>query len=411
MRVFEFDAMDLAGRTHTGRLEVDTRAAALAALHDRALVPVDLRVLRNAPARGSTRRRLEFRWTRAATLLSVRELGLVAESLGALLQAGLNVDRALGIARSLAEAEPGRALLTRVAEAVRAGQSLTSAWAASGQPLPRYFLSMVEAGESSGRLPQALSRLAELIRYQLEIRERVRSALTYPAILCAVVLLTLGLLLGFVLPRFEALFEESEAAIPWVTQVVMGAGRFVADYGLVLALVAAVAVGAGVRSLRSASGRRRVDGWLLRSRLTLGLVGALNTARVFQALATLLASGMTLSSAMRVAKGTLDNTVLREAFQAATTRVNAGEAFGEALADTRVFPGVAVQLARVGEETGQLPDMLSSASTLLERDARARLERLLTALVPAVTIAMGLIVAALVGSVLIGLLSLNDLAG
>jgi general secretion pathway protein F len=221
---------------------------------------------------------------------------------------------------------------------------------------------------------------------------------------------TLFVLLMFVLPRFEQLFSESEAPLPWSTQFVLGLGRLTADYWWALLLALTLATAAIVLWLKSTHGRYQYDRWLVRTRLALGLPAALNTARLLRTVGSLCKNGMPLSQALRISRGTVANSYLLNALTEITRQVQAGEAFSVAFARAGCFPAVAVQLSRVGEETGRLEELLQSAAAVLEEEAHRMLERLLSLVVPLLTIGMGLLVAALIGSVLIGLLSINDLA-
>jgi len=286
----------------------------------------------------------------------------------------------------------------------------TEALRKSNVALPIYFFSMVEAGELGGSLPQTLARVAELLKKNLDVKERIQSALIYPLILACVVLATLVILIAFVLPRFRTLFAESEAPLPWSTQAVLGIGEFASQYGWLLAGMAACALMVAQRCVASTDGRQRIDQWLLKSRFTFGLPAAIDTARMLRTLSTLLLNGVPLPAALRVSQGTLVNSCLRAALLRVTTNVSAGEEFSTSLATARVFPSEAVQLARVGEETGRLHELLSEAATILETSAERVLERLLAVMVPMLTIVMGLVVAGLIGSVLVGLLSINDIA-
>jgi general secretion pathway protein F len=182
------------------------------------------------------------------------------------------------------------------------------------------------------------------------------------------------------------------------------------DYWWALAGIAIGSTMAMITWLRSSAGHLRFDAWLLTSRATLGLPAAIATARLFRTLSTLSANGLPLPSALRVARGTAGNRRLLEALAVVGREVQSGEAFSTALFRANVFPMVAVQLTRVGEEIGKLDTMLLSAANVLDEEAQLRLERLLTLFVPLLTVFMGLVVAALIGSVLIGLLSINDLA-
>lgn len=406
-----YRAVDRGGASHTGELVSSSRVAALESLGRQGLTPLELRESTSPQRAGSAVSSLRRGWKWGARgALSPREVLAFTQSLAALLTAGLTIDRALQISASLAPRSNARKLTEKLLEHVRAGGALSEAIDASGQPVPSYYVSMVNAGEAGGTLPGTLTRLAELMRRQVEVRERIRSALVYPSLLAGVVLATLVILLTFVLPRFETLFADSEVTLPLSTRMVLATGHFMAHYWWALGGVAVVGAASFFTWLRSNSGRSRFDTWLLTSRVTLGLPSAISTARLFRTLSTLSANGLPLPSALRVARGTAGNRRLLEALAVVGREVQSGEAFSAALSRANVFPMIAVQLTRVGEETGHLDEMLLSAANVLDEEAQLRLERLLSLIVPLLTVFMGLVVAGLIGSVLIGLLSINDLA-
>lgn len=410
MPIFKFEAVDIHGAAQAGELECATRASALDSLQRRGLTPVSLQ-------EGATNRHESFvqlrellSWKRRQGTITAAEVVSLTESLAALTRAGLAVDRALGITANLTTGKGARTFLSTLSRSVRSGRSVAESLAATRQPLPSYFIGMVEAGEAGGSLPQTLSRLAELLRKQHDVRERIRSALTYPALLAAIVVLTVILLLTFVLPRFQALFAESDAPLPWATRAVLAVGAFVSAYWWLLLLIGMAVLGASVAWIRSAAGRERLDAWLLSTRVTFGLPAAIDTARLLRTLSALLSNGVHIGNALRIARETLSNTRLRRGLDEASRRIKAGESTSMALEAAAVFPAHAVQLARVGEETGRLEELLLEAAVILEAESAVRLERLLTFLVPALTIGMGGIIAGLIGAVLIGLLSVNELA-
>lgn len=411
MALFHYQAVDAQGTTRSGQVESGSRGAALELLHRQGLVPTsvsegDAAVITRSPL---TRLRERLASTSRSRLTN-EDLVALTQSLAALLKAGLTIDRALAITANLNQRPHARAFLTELGRSVRGGRSFADALDGSAVVLPAYYIGMVQAGELGGTLGTTLARLGELLRKQHEIRERVRSALIYPGILAAVVAITVVLLLAFVLPRFGALFAESEVALPWSTRAVLAVGTFVSSYWWALALAACALVTAAVLFARSPHGRERIDTWLLNSRWTLGLPAAIDTARLLRTLSLLLTSGVALATALRIGRATLTNTRLRAGLDAAARLIKEGASASNALAEVRVFPAHAVQLARVGEETGRLEELLLEAATILEAQSQTSLERLLTLLVPMLTITMGLIVAALIGSVLVGLLSINDLA-
>ena len=412
MAAFQYQAIDAHGRNIEGELTAASRNDALLQLASRGLVPVELRdgaAAAGAPSQPPQRLARSWKFLRTPRFGSA-QLVQVTQALGSLVRAGLTIDRALGIAANLSTDAASREFLEDVGKRVRAGATFAQAIAASGRPMPGYFVSMVEAGEAGGALASTLIRLGELLKRQQQIRQRITSALVYPLILVSVVLLTLVVLLAFVLPRFEQLFVESEAPLPLATRIVLALGRFVADYGIYLVIVTAIGVTLGVRWLRSPAGRLTLHRWALRTRLLLGLPATIDTGRLLRTLSTLLGNGLPLPSALKVARGTLGNLALRSALDDVARSVKAGERLNVALAAHREFPPVAAQLARVGEETGKLDELLLSAAEYLEDSSSTLLDRLLSLMVPVLTVGMGLIVAGLIGSVLVGLLSVNDLA-
>lgn len=412
MGAFSYRAVDSAGVLHTGEFTSVSRTGALETLNRQGLLPLSLD---EGPTEWSAARQqgqpalTHFRYKRRGQAGS-RELLTLTQSLASLLKAGLTIDRALQITAALAQRPSSRQMAENLLRAVRSGKTLSASLAASGQRLPPYYVSMVDAGELGGSLPEALARLTELMSRQSETRERIHSALVYPALLGGVVLITMVVLLMFVLPRFEQLFAESEAPLPWSTRFVLGLGRLTADYWWAFLLATALITVTFVTWLKSTPGHHRFDRWLLHTRLTLGLPAALNTARLLRTVGSLCKNGLPLSQGLRIARGTVTNRYLLDALAEVTREVQAGEAFSVAFARAGCFPAVAVQLSRVGEETGQLEELLQSAARVLEEEAHQMLERLLSLVVPLLTIGMGLVVAGLIGSVLIGLLSINDMA-
>lgn len=410
MPLFQYEAVDVRGAPQAGDLECGTRTAALELLQQRGLTPLCV-AERSTAVRESFLRRLRQAGPGSlSATVSPGEIVSLTQSLAALLNAGLTIDRALGIMANFSGKGPLRNVLAELGKTVRAGRSFAEALAASRLVLPAYYVGMVQAGEVGGSLAQTMLRLAELLRKQQEVRERIRSALIYPALLGGVVLITIILLLTYVLPRFEELFAESEAPLPWPTRAVLAAGSFLSSYWWLIGSAGAAALVLALRFLRMPQGRRWCDAWLLRSPLTFGLPLSIEMARVLRTLGTLLANGVQIGSAMRIGRATLVNTVLQHGFDQAARRVKAGQSLSAALSAAGVFAAQAVQLVRVGEETGRLEQMLLEAATILEADSSTRLERLLALIVPALTVVMGLLIAGLIGSVLIGLLSVNDLA-
>jgi general secretion pathway protein F len=224
------------------------------------------------------------------------------------------------------------------------------------------------------------------------------------------ILLTVVLVLTVVLPKFRSLFAESQVQLPWATRGVLALGDFVGNYGW---YCAAVIVLGGVtlrRTWKDPIRGPQLDLWLVQARWTFGLIAKTQTSRFLRTLGTLARSGVPLPQATDVALGMLQNRALLSAAKQVHEQLKEGQDLSVLLDRARVFPKAAVQLARVGEETGRLDELLIEAADTLDRESQGTLDRLLSILVPIITIVMGAVVAALIASVLVGILSLNDLA-
>lgn len=404
MTTYRFKAVDRAGVPRSGELEAGSQSAVIEQLSARGLVATEVR---SGASRWPTWLTEPVRLRRRVT---ARELLMITQELAALLRAGLNLDRALAIVRRLAGRVPVRAFLDTLLERLRAGQSFAESLAAERDVVPGHYVSLVRAGELGGSLPEVMTRLTDFLRRSQEIRERVRSALIYPCILAGVVFLTLIVVLTVVLPRFEALFAVAEAPLPLATRVVLAIGTTLSSYGWLLMLIILAAALVVWRRLRSPEGRVRFDRFLLRSRWTAGLPSRIGSARFLRTVGTLTANGLPLPTAVRVASDAIDNRALHAAAHQLATGLQEGKSLSVLLDAVGDFPKLAVQLARVGEETGKLADMIVEAADMLDREANQTIDRLLTLLVPTLTIGTGLIVALVIGSVLIGILSVNELA-
>jgi general secretion pathway protein F len=387
-----------------GRLESASQSAAVFELGRRQLLPVELHVTDvRFPAWLTQSVRLRAR-------LSTRDLVTLTQGLGSLLKAGLVLDRALHIIGESSQRRALRDLCGDLERRVRAGEHLSHALNEHAKLFPSYFIPMVHAGELGGSLAEGLHRLAAFVERAAAVRERIVGSLIYPAMLTGMILVTVVLVLTVVLPRFRTLFQESQVQLPWATRGVLALGDFVATYGWLCLAVAVVASFAVCRAWRDPVRGPRLALALVRSRWTFGLIAKTQTSRYLRAIGTLARSGVPLPEAAGVAIGMLQNRALLRAAREVHTQLKEGHELSTLLDRARIFPKAAVQLARVGEESGRLDELLIEAADTLDRESQGTVERLLSVMVPSITIIMGTIVAGLIASVLVGILSLNDLA-
>jgi general secretion pathway protein F len=327
-----------------------------------------------------------------------------------MLRAGLALDNALRVLIDMSHKPSVAALVQGILDAVKGGTPLSRALAAHRDLFSDFYINMVRSGEVSGQMSAVLDRLVEHMERQRALRESVISATIYPAILLGVAVLSLVAMLGFVVPQFEKLFTDMGDALPMPTRLVMGMGHAFKQYGHVNAVLA---VGGGLlvlRWLRSPAGRQ----WWQSRLLRLPLIGAL--ARKYQltlfarSLGTLLGNGVPMLTALHIATDTVSNAVLHQGLAKVAPIVKEGGRVVQAISVTGIFEPLAINLIRVGEETGRIGPMMLELSNILNREVETGIKRLLTLVEPALILVLGVLIAAIIVSILLGILSVNDLA-
>jgi general secretion pathway protein F len=345
-----------------------------------------------------------------ASGLRRQELANFTRELAIMLDAGQDLDRAL---RFVVETAPN-ARVGRVTEqlrnAVRDGSSLASALAKHPKSFPPLFVGMVRAGEAGGRLAPTLDRLAELLENQRRLAATVKSAMIYPALLTVAAIGSITLMLTEVLPQFVPLFEQSGAKLPSSTRAFIEAGDFLTNYGLFI-LLGVVGLFLALRQvLRQPGVRLLLDRLVLRLPVAGNLVREVLAARFTRTIGTLIQNGVALIPALSMVRDPLGNLAAREAVDDAIASAKSGVGLTRTLAKSGVFPARTTHLLRLGEENAQLGAMALRAAEIHEEKTRISVQRLVSLLVPAITIIMGVAVAGIIASLLTAMLSLNDIA-
>lgn len=405
MALFRYEAVAASGELVAGEMEAQTQDAVVERLHALGYVPI-----RAETSRG--RKLVQF-LTQPLTLRQGSKLGglvLLTQQLATMLEAGLPLDRAIEIAQGVIKGRAGQASLRAILELVRSGTSLADAMAAQGKLFPAYYLGMIRAGEASNSLPVTLQRLAELLERSNAAREQVKSALIYPSVVVATGAGSIAVLFGFVIPRFRPLFEQSGTSIPASTQALLAVSDGVHDYGWLILAAIVCATLAGYRYVKSPEGQRHWHDWVLRWPLIGELIIKGELSRFGYTLGTLLQNGVSPLAALGIAQGALSNVTLRTAMSSVVESVKEGKGLSQPLSQISFVPPLAVQMTRVGEETARLDDMLLKIGVIYERDAKRSVERMLALMIPGITIALGVTVALVIGSIMTAVLSVYDLA-
>lgn len=408
-----YKASSRTGALQTGTLQAQSREAVLRRLRSQGLMPLHIEEAQPGQAAGVASPGGHA--TRAAVVRrdpapGYRDVLTVTTELSTMLRAGLPLDRALKVLIGMNDRPRLRALLVDILDGVKGGKGLSQALQPHQPLFGDFYINMVRAGETSGHLAEVLTRLTEYLERSKAVRSSLVSALTYPAILVVVALISVVVMLGFVVPQFELLFSEMGEALPWPTQFIIGAGDFVIHYGLHVLIVLGV-IGVLLQRWRDTPrGRLRWDGQLLRLPLFGAVLLKYEVSRFARTMGTLLGNGVSILHALDVAADTVGNSRLRDSLARIKPDIKQGGRLSATLEQTGLFTPMVIQMTQVGEETGRLDEMLLEVARVYDDEVQTGVKRALTLLEPLLILVLGAVIAAIIVSILLGILSVNDLA-
>ena len=402
MTQFSYKAVSDAGEMLQGQMEAGSVEEVIGRLQDQGHTPIEARPADGSSAGGGVAalfRRGPF---------SGDQLAQFTHQLATLLGAGQPLDRALSILLDLPEGEHAKRLVERVRDRVRGGNTLSSSLDEEHGVFPKLYVSLVRAGEAGGSLEETLRRLADYLERAQQLRGSIVNALIYPAFLMVGVLGSLILLLAYVVSQFVPIFQDMQVPIPFITRAVLALGNALHAWWWLLALLVAGGVFTWRARLRDPQARLAWHTRLLGLRLLGPLLLKVETARIARTLGTLLKNGVPLLGALTIARQVTGNRALDQALLDAHEQVKGGSGLSLALGQSKLFPRLAMQMVQVGEEAGQLDVMLLKVADTFELESKRAIDRLLAALVPALTIVMTVMVAFIMAAILLPLLSLTS---
>lgn len=397
MPAYRFSAIDADGRAASGLLDADSPRLVRQHLRERGLIALTVEPVTS----------LETGRGRA---LSAARVSLMLGQLASILRAGVPLARALEVCLEASDEPRTRQALAALKADVLAGFALSDAMARQPRLFDAFCVAVVRAGEKSGLIDQVIERLALFLERRATLSQKIRLALVYPALLCAVSLAIILALLQFVIPQVASVFAHNKQALPLVTRVLLGAADFLKSTGLVVLPTLAVAGWGLTKWLRgSAPGRARAE----RAVLALPAIGRIlrdgDIARTTSTLALLAGSGVPLTAALTAAREVASLASTKSAMAQVSEAVEEGSPLARALAQTGAFPPLLVLLATSGEESGRLPAMLDEAASRLDEAVRLRVDTVVRLFEPAVVLVMGAMVLFIVLAVLLPIFEMNQL--
>ncbi len=401
MPEYLYKATTLSGQTVEGSMEGRDEKAVVENLHQLGYIPIRLSSAEEKGGAG--------RFSVWPQRVGVRSLLIFTQEFSTLVSAGLPLDRSLEILGSLTENRRLRETVRDILKQIQGGSSLADALSQYPRIFSRLYVNMIKAGESGGFLDAILSRLARYLQSTKEIKDYLISVMIYPIILTLVSGLSITILVTFVIPRFAKIFADMGQAIPLPTQLMLLVSQGVRDYwwaGLGILVLCYFSL-----KFYTQNEERRLqwDGFKLRWIGVGNLIKKIEVARFCRTLGTLLQSGVPILPALNLVREISQNLAVSRSIAHLHDRLREGKAVSKSLAETDIFPPLAVHMIGVGEETGRLDEMLNKVADTYEENVQTTVKRFVSLLEPLIILVMGVVVGFIVISMLLAIFSINEI--
>ena len=343
--------------------------------------------------------------------VSVREMSVFCRQFESVLNAGVTVVEALDMLSEQTENKPFANAIAEVRDSVQRGETLAVAMAEHPKIFPNLMVQMVAAGESSGGLDKAFSRVGSQFEKEAHLKGLIIKSAIYPVILILVIIVVVAIMMIKIVPTFTSQFDEVGGKLPGITLAVMAVSDFfVHSWYFIVAIIAGIAI--FIHAWKKTEGGAHILGKFI---LKVPLVGPLSiktaSSRMTRTLSTLMGSGVQLVDALGLVTEMMGNAVVKQALKDATEEVSRGIPLSKPLADSGVFPPMVYHMIEIGEETGNMEDMLDKVAAYYDEEVESATEALLAAMEPLIIIVMAVIVVPIVLAIMMPMYSLYDSIG
>lgn len=408
MGAFRYQAINTSGKVVKGTMEGDTERQIRGLLRQQKLKPLEVKKTASNDKVSNN-----VSWFSAqkhfSTRISVKDLTLFTRQLSSLVQSGMPLAESLQAVAKQTRKDSVKDIVLQVRSRVLEGRSLAQALADYPRTFDSMYRAMVNAGEQSGFLGPVLERLSEYAETSHAARQKLTSAMVYPVILAFMCVAIVVILMVLVVPQLITVFERAKQALPWATQVVIGASNFLQNYG-VFCLIAIVGLIFFTRWwMRSPQNLRRWHQMLLKLPVVSHIVVQADSSRFANTLSMLINSGVPLLNSLRISNQTMGNIILREKVEQAAISVQEGSSLHKALDNTDVFPPLMVQMAASGEANGTLSEQLSYSANSQQRELDLQLSTALSIVEPVTISVMGVIVGFIMYGIVIAIANMSGL--
>ncbi len=402
MAVFEFKGIDKNGKDIKGIRNSDTESQLKSLLSNEGIFVTSIKSVKQ---KNNARKSSMFQ-----KKVTSEDLSIMTKQLSVLIRSGITLVESLTALIEQTEDENFKMILSQVKQEVNEGTAFADALRKHPKIFSNLYVSMIQAGESSGTLDIVLDRLSEFTVKQAKLKRKVISSLAYPVIMVFISVLVVGALFVFVIPKITALFVKMKTALPPITNFLISISNFMASYWLLMILFIVVAVILFKKWIATPDGRKKFDEFKLNMPVFGSIIRMNAIARFSTTLATLLKNGVPLLTAFKIVKNVVDNTVIQEAIEEASLAIKEGESIAKPLKKSGYFPAIVTHMIAIGEKSGQLEEMLENIGESYESQVENKLSALTTILEPIIIVMLGGVVLVVVMAIMMPLMKMNQLA-
>ena len=418
MPLFAYSAVDAQGKTHQGTLEANSAADAAAAIKKKGQFPTNISETTAAASGKAAGKGFSFKFSLGGGggtgKVPSKTLTVFTRQLSTLISAGLPLLRSL---RTLGKQEKDanlKKIMAGLSESVEGGTTFSEALTQHPKAFNKLYVNMVKAGELGGVLEIVLTRLAEFAEKSQRIKGKVTSAMVYPLVVLTIAVGIVTFLMLFIVPKFEAIFKDMLGGrpLPFITQMIMDLSRFIQGNFILIAAAIIVAVVAARFAMKMPGVAATVDNYKLKIPLFGDMLTKTSVARFSRTLGTLVSSGVPILQALNITRDTAGNLRVSKAVESIHDNVKEGESMVTPMEASGIFPPMVVSMVQVGEETGQLPDMLTKVADVFEEEVDNAVSGLTSLLEPVMIVLLALVVGTIVVALFLPLITIiQDLTG
>jgi type II secretory pathway component PulF len=399
--LFTYKAIDQHNASREGTVEASTVDAAIITVQKRGYTVVSIEPV----AENTSPLAIEFNWFQS---ISNKDIVILSRQIATLFEAQVSALRVFRLLATEAENPQLQKVLASIADDLQAGSSISRALSAHPDVFTPFYVSMVRSGEETGSLDKAFVYLADYLDRMYQVVTKARNAMVYPIFVVGTFVLVMGLMFTMVIPRISQILTESGQELPIYTKIVIAISDFLATYIGIIGLLAAIGGFFLWRFLRTEVGKRAFDEFVITIPVIGNLSRKLYLTRICDNLSTMLGSGISMVQAIEVTGDVVDNAVYKEIFINTLAEVKGGRSFADAIAEYPEIPGVLAQMAKVGEETGNLPEILTTLAKFYRREVDNAVDTLIGLIEPIMIVMLGLGVGVLLASVLMPIYNLTS---